>query len=96
MADVSSRGFARVGLQLERDGSNIEVYEFMAPLVDSPFSAGVTSDMKMPTATAGAELFKGLERDEFELHVGITKNAYQALRESSDAAVRAVNAATGG
>lgn len=85
-----------VRLQLERDGSDIKVFEFMAPLVDSPFSAGVISDMKMSVATAVTELFDGLERDEFELHVGITNNAYQALRESSDAAVRAVNAATGG
>lgn len=33
---------------------------------------------------------------ELELHVGITADAYEALRESPDAAVRAVNAATGG
>ena len=85
-----------VRLQLERDGSNIKVFEFMAPLVDSPFSAGVISGMKMPVPTAVAELFDGVERDELELHVGITKDAYEALRESSDAAVRAVNAATGG
>ncbi len=85
-----------VRLQLERDGSRIEVSEFMAPLVDSPFSAGVVSDQKMPAATAVAELLAGLERGELELHVGITADVFQALRVSSDTAVRAVNAATGG
>jgi hypothetical protein len=58
-------------LQLERDGSPIKVFEFMA-------------------------LFDGMEREELELHVGITEDIYQALRRSPDAAVCAVNAATGG
>lgn len=47
-------------------------------------------------ADAVAELSDGLERDELELHVAITKTTFQTLGESSDAAVRAVNAATGG
>jgi uncharacterized oxidoreductase len=85
-----------VRLQLERNGSPINVFEFMAPLVDTPFSAGVHSDQKMPADQAVADLFAGLERDELELHVGMTEAVYQALRQSSDAAVRAVNAATGG
>lgn len=85
-----------VRLQLERDGSKIKVFEFMAPPVDSPFSAAVVSDMKISPAEAIAELFEGLERDELELHVGITKSTFKLLAESSDAAVRAVNAATGG
>jgi hypothetical protein len=37
-----------------------------------------------------------VQRDELELHVGMTKHLYQVLRQSSDAAVGAVNAATGG
>ncbi|MDX3215157.1 SDR family NAD(P)-dependent oxidoreductase [Streptomyces sp. ME02-6991-2B] len=85
-----------VRLQLEREGSPVGVFEFMAPLVDSPFSAGVVSDRKVSAADAVAELFDALERDEFELHAGLTKDIYEALRSSSDAAVRAVNAATGG
>ncbi|WP_249998565.1 SDR family oxidoreductase [Actinoplanes sp. M2I2] len=85
-----------VRLQLERNGSPIRVFEFMAPLVDSPFSAGVRSDQKMPLGEAVAELLAGLERDELELRVGGSEDIYQALRQSSDAAVRIVNAATGG
>ncbi|AZM61978.1 hypothetical protein DMA10_11300 [Streptomyces sp. WAC 01420] len=85
-----------VRLQLERDGSPIKVFEFMAPLVDSPFSAGVVSDRKMPATDAIAALFDGVEREELELHVGMTADVHQALRRSSDAAARAVNAATGG
>ena len=55
-------------------------------------------DIKMPPAGADAvaELSDGLERDELELHVAITKTTFQTLGESSDAAVREVNAATGG
>lgn len=85
-----------VRLQLERNGSPVKVFEFMAPLVDSPFSAGVVSDQKVSVFEAVAELFDALERDEFEFHAGITKNIYEALSLSSDAAVRAVNGATGG
>lgn len=85
-----------VRLQLERDGSPVSVFEFMAPLVDSPFSAGVISDQKVSPSDAVAELFDAMERDEFEIHAGLTKDIYAALRTSPDAAVRAVNAATGG
>ena len=91
---MASYGGVRV--QLERDGSRIKVFEFMAPLVESPFSADVVSDQKMPAATAIAELFDGLERDELELHIGVTASTFRLLGESSDAALRAVNAATGG
>jgi uncharacterized oxidoreductase len=85
-----------VRLQLERDRSPVGVFEFMAPLVDSPFSSGVVSEQKVSASEAVSELFDALERDEFELHAGLTKDIYEALRRSSDAAVRAVNAATGG
>ena len=85
-----------VRLQLERDGSHVQVFEFMAPPVDSPFAAAVESDIKITPAEAVAELLVGLERDELELHVGITASTFRLLSESSDAALRAVNAATGG
>lgn len=85
-----------VRLQLQRDGFKLKVFEFLAPLVDSPFSAGVRSDQKMPARTAVDELMAGLERDELELLVGGSRQAYEALRESPDAAVQAINAATGG
>lgn len=65
-----------VRLQLERDGSEIQVFEFMAPLVDSPFSAGVVSDQKMSAATAVAELLAGLDRDKLELHAGMTADLF--------------------
>jgi len=85
-----------VRLQLQRDGCKLKVFEFLAPLVDTPFSAGVTSDQKMPAQTAVDELMAGLERDELELLVGGSRQAYEALRESPDAAVQAINAAIGG
>ena len=85
-----------VRLQLERNGSTIRVFEFMAPPVNSPFAAAVQSDLKITPAAAITELLDGMERDELELHVGITASTFKLLAESSDAAVRAVNAATGG
>ena len=85
-----------VRLQLERNGSHIQVFEFMAPPVDSPFAAAVISDMKITPAASVAELFEGLQRDQLELHAGITESTFRLLGESSDAAVRAVNTATGG
>ncbi|UMG91638.1 hypothetical protein [Nocardioides sp. TF02-7] len=72
------------------------MFEFMAPLVDSPFSGGVVSDDKVSVADAVDGLFLGLEHDDLEMQVGITRDVYEALRASTDAAVRAVNASTGG
>ena len=85
-----------IRLQLERNGSRTRVFELMAPLVDSPFSAHVVSDQKVSPESVISALLAGLERDELELRVGISEDVYQALRASPDGALRAVNAATGG
>lgn len=85
-----------VRLQLERDGTAVRVVEFMAPLVDSPFSKDVHSDHKMSAAEAIAQLFAGLDSDQDELRVGAAETVFRALATSSEAALRLVNEATGG
>lgn len=83
-------------LQLERNGTRVRLVEFLAPLVDSPFSAGVKSDHKMPPVQAIDELLTGLDSDEDEIRVGAAEAIFRALATSSDAALRLVNEATGG
>jgi uncharacterized oxidoreductase len=46
-----------IRLELERASSPVRVFEIMAPLVDSPFSTGVTLEQKVSPADAvSAEL----------------------------------------
>lgn len=84
-----------VRLQLERDGTDVRVVEFMAPLVDSTFSKDVHSDQKMSAADAIDQLISGLDSDEDELRIGASETVFRALATSSDAALRLVNRATG-
>lgn len=83
-------------LQLERDESPVRIVEFLAPLVDSPFSAAVTSTEKMSPAEAIDRLFEGLHSSAHELRVGAAEDVFRALGRSSDDAVRLVNDLTGG
>ena len=81
---------------LARDGSPVQVFEFMAPLTDSPFAAEVTSEHKASPAEVVAQLLDLLERDVHEMHVGDVEELYRTYLRSPQDALRAVNAATGG
>jgi uncharacterized oxidoreductase len=76
--------------------SPIRVFELMPPLVDSPFSAKVKSDAKMPASEVAEGLLKSMEADQLEIRIGITEEIYQANRRSPEEAVQLVNSATGG
>jgi uncharacterized oxidoreductase len=81
-------------LVLRRSGSTIQVFELMAPLVDSPFSEEVDSEAKMQPSEVIAALLASLEGDELEIRVGASEDIYQAMLGSPDGALVAVNSLT--
>ena len=81
---------------LQKTGSDIKVFELMAPLVDTPFAKDVNSDAKVPPAEVADALLTNLEQDVLEMHVGITADMYQTYLESPERALRELNAVTGG
>ncbi len=83
-------------LVLKNKGSGIQVFELMAPLVDSPFAKEIESDQKMPPGEVAEALLAGLEQDELELRVGPTENLYRTYLKSPGEALTEVNALTGG
>jgi uncharacterized oxidoreductase len=83
-------------LVLQKTGSDIKVFELMAPLVDTPFSKDVNSDAKVPPAEVADALLTNLEQDVLEMHVGITADMYQTYLKSLEQALRELNTVTGG
>lgn len=81
---------------LERSCSPIKVFEVMAPMVDTPFAAHVSSDMKVPASDVAQAVLDGLAADDFEMYVGITADLYPLYLESPQEALRVINANTGG
>ena len=81
---------------LRKTGSDIRVFELMAPLVDTPFAKDVNSNAKVPPWEVADALLANLERDVLEMHVGITADMYQTYLKSPEQALRELNAVTGG
>jgi len=81
---------------LDRDGSPVQVFEFMAPLTDSPFSEAVTSEAKATPADVVAQMLELLGRDIHEMHVGVVEDLHRTYLRSPQEALAVVNAATGG
>lgn len=82
-------------LVLQRQKSAIEVYELMAPLVDSSFSSAVKSDLKVSPEQVIADLVESIKNQNFEIRPGLTEAIYQTYLRSPEEALIMVNAATG-
>lgn len=82
-------------LVMERQHPAVEVFELMAPLVDSPFSKAVTSEAKVSPESVILELIKAITNREFEIRPGLTGEIYQVYLSSSQKALLMVNEATG-
>lgn len=80
---------------LERKSSPIKVFELMAPLVDTEFSKAVKSDFKVPASLVISELISGMEKNEFELHIGVTKEVFERSQKSIQDSLRFLNNVTG-
>jgi uncharacterized oxidoreductase len=82
-------------LVLQRKKSPIKLYELMAPLVDSPFSKAVQSDLKVSPSSVIERLIIGIENHEYEIRPGLTEEIYQTYLRSPSEALLMVNQATG-
>jgi len=82
-------------LVLQRKKSSIKLYELIAPLVDSPFSKAVQSDLKVSASSVIERLIIGIENHEYEIRPGLSEDIYQTYLGSPEEALLMVNQATG-
>ncbi|AIM37598.1 hypothetical protein KO02_13585 [Sphingobacterium sp. ML3W] len=82
-------------LALEQQKSNVKIFELMAPLVDTPFAKGINSDQKMAASRVIQEMIAKLELNEYEMHVGLTKDIFEKMKVSTQEALHFVNGITG-
>ncbi|WP_316779495.1 SDR family NAD(P)-dependent oxidoreductase [Pedobacter antarcticus] len=82
-------------LVLQRKESPIKIYELMAPLVDTPFSQAVQSDLKVSPDSVIERLITGIESQEYEIRPGLSEDIYQTYLRSPLEALLMVNQATG-
>ena len=64
----------------------------MPPLVDTEFSAEIGGQNGIAPSVVAETLVEALEKDEYEIHVGRTKDIYQLYLSSPEQAFQAINA----
>jgi uncharacterized oxidoreductase len=72
--------------------SGVKVFELLPPLVDTEFSAGIGGHNGIPPSEVAEALVEGLEKEEYEIHVGRTKDVYHLYLSSPAEAFQAMNA----
>lgn len=63
--------------QTYQDQKKLQVYEVYPPLVDTEFSAEIGGANGIPASEVADELFLGLEKNQFDVPVGDTKQFFQ-------------------
>jgi len=83
-----------LGLRLElcKQNSKIELYELMAPLVDTPFSSSVESILKISPDEVIKDLIRAIKEKDFEVRPGLTEIVYQTYLSSPQEALLMINA----
>jgi uncharacterized oxidoreductase len=71
--------------------TGIKVFELMPPLVNTELSAVIGGANGIPPEEVAEGLIKGLETDDYELHIGLTANIYQLYLSSPEQALQALN-----
>jgi uncharacterized oxidoreductase len=71
--------------------TGIKVFELMPPLVNTELSAVIGGENGIPPLEVAEGLIKGLETDEYELHIGLTANIYQLYLSSPEDALQMLN-----
>lgn len=61
------------------DNDKLNVYEVYPPLVNTEFSAEIGGANGIPASEVADELFLALEKDQFEVPVGDTKNIHNLI-----------------
>lgn len=71
----------------------IRVFELMPPLVNTDFSREIGGDKGISPGEVAAGFMEALENDEYEIHIGQTRQVWQLLQSTSPAqAMQTVNA----
>ncbi|MEI9935219.1 MAG: SDR family NAD(P)-dependent oxidoreductase [Ferruginibacter sp.] len=71
--------------------SGVKVFELMPPLVDTEFSAPIGGSNGIHPSVVAERLLTGLEKDEYEIHVGQTEDIYRLYLSSPQEALNFLN-----
>jgi len=71
--------------------TGIKVFELMPPLVNTEFSKEIGGANGIPPLEVAEGLIEGLEKDEYELHIGKTADIYKLYLHSPQEALNALN-----
>jgi len=78
-------------ISLERSAPTVKVFELMPPLVDTEFSAPIGGHNGMPAPEVAGQFIENFEKDNFEIHVGQTKEIYNLFLSSPLEALKRIN-----
>lgn len=81
-------------LRLALQSTSVKVFEVMPPLVDTEFAKELSGN-KIPASQVASEIVKGLEQDNFEIHVAVTADLYRLFLSSPLKALHQVNGIQG-
>ena len=73
-----------------QQSSAVKVFEVMPPLVDTEFSKALAGD-KIPPADVAKAIVEGLEKDIYEIHVGVTAVLHKLFLQSPIMAFNTLN-----
>jgi uncharacterized oxidoreductase len=73
------------------DTSSIKVFELMPPLVNTEFSKEIGGASGISPKLVAEDLYKALQNDEYEIHVGQTAQIYQLFLSSPSEALKVMN-----
>jgi uncharacterized oxidoreductase len=71
--------------------TGIKVFELMPPLVNTELSAEIGGANGIPPEQVAEDLIKGLQTDEYEIHVGLTADLYKLYLSSPEQALQVLN-----
>jgi uncharacterized oxidoreductase len=63
------------------ENGSINIYEVYPPLVNTEFSAEIGGANGIPPSEVADELFLALEKNQFEVPVGVTKQIHQLVEQ---------------
>lgn len=71
--------------------SPVKVFELMPPLVNTDFSKPIGGENGISPRVVAEELFKALQQDNYEIHVGQTADMYRLFLSSPSDALKAMH-----
>jgi uncharacterized oxidoreductase len=73
-----------------KKSTTIKVFEVLPPLVDTEFARTLAGEKISPSVVA-EEILKGLETDQYEIHIGATASLYRLFLSSPAEALNVIN-----